>query len=104
MTTTETKFWAVIRAKEERDLDGGYALHGWHLCGAGPASFGWAWVYPTGAKKWLGRTQAEVVKALRDAADLGLGVVVAPIPQDRDGGTEQVDLGLGDLGHGFSAP
>lgn len=30
--------------------------HGWHLSGPGPARWGWAYRYVTGAKRYLGGT------------------------------------------------
>lgn len=42
--------------------------HGWHLIGAGPARFGWAWAHPC-SLQWLGKTKREAVE---QAAKLGL--------------------------------
>jgi len=41
---------------------------GWHLDGAGPARYGWAWTHPTGRVTYLGATWAAVRDAAEDAA------------------------------------
>ena len=60
-TLTARSFNAVRRDIEARE--GCRVLHGWHLCGSGAARYGWAAVYPSGLRRWLGRTRAEVVRA-----------------------------------------
>ena len=44
------------------------ARHGWHLIGAGTARYGWAVYTAAGAGRWLGRTAAVALAAVRPAA------------------------------------
>lgn len=54
---------AAVRAVEARD--GCLAVRGWHLIGPGPARFGWALRFASGHLRWLGRTRADAMRALR---------------------------------------
>ena len=39
--------------------------HGWHLCGPGPARFGWAFAHPC-KLEWLARTKKEALVAAQE--------------------------------------
>lgn len=43
---------------------------GWHLDGAGPARYGWAWLYPTGKKRFLGRTAFVALERLKSNREI----------------------------------
>lgn len=68
MNHKQMMFWSTIRAKVHACADGRMMLRKWHLCYPGPACFGWAWVFPSGAVQWMGRTQTEVLEKLRKEA------------------------------------
>lgn len=40
-------------------IDGCFVERGWHLCGVGPARFGWAYKTAAGKVVWCGKTRAE---------------------------------------------
>lgn len=50
---------------------------GWHLCGAGPARYGYAFRHPTGALTWLGSTSTEVKTRIAEGS-LRIGTDGAP--------------------------
>ena len=38
---------------------------GWHLCGAGPARFGYAWRHPC-SYEWLAKSKPEALKVAKE--------------------------------------
>ena len=64
------RFWSTIREKINACGDGRMMVHGWHLCGAGSAQYGWAWVFPTGAKSWMGCTMVDVLERIETERSL----------------------------------
>lgn len=48
---------------------GAQLVYGWHLDGPGPARHGWAWVYPTGKARYLGKGERAIYRALLWIAD-----------------------------------
>lgn len=61
---------ALLDGAEGRGAVGAVRVHqaqrGWHLIGAGPASYGWATFSAAGRGTWLGRSAREACGALAE--------------------------------------
>ena len=64
--TLRTAWRVAISEIETRE--GCLVVRGWHLLGPGAARYGWAAVYPSGLRRWLGRTSAEALRRRSDEA------------------------------------